>query len=536
VTEPADGRTTLIAVSLVVIGAVVPYLTAVKGHFVIDDAPLVEHSAGLSAEGSLTAALTQPSFGPAVYRPLWRAGFAVQRELFGIDPRGYHLVSIVFHVFCSVVLYFVLLRLLRQESGRPAFLGALVFAVHPVHVEAVAWISAVCHVQATALCLLALLGYLEWQKNPRWYLLTGSVLCAACAVLFQETAVVLPILIVVTDLCRQRRPRVALWLPYLAISFSYLVLRRAVLGAALPFQLDSIESALRIPEFAVAYVKSLLVPFPQFMFLKVVPAGFIGGWSYLLASAVVVVCILLMVSRSGNRVMAIQGVLWFLISMLPPLYAAFHDEAIFALRLLYLPSIAIAIVVASAATRGSVVWRHSFASTVVLLSVAGAVATSYANGGWANDEVVYRRIIDFAPSDINAHDALALHYRDLGRTDDAVALYHRIIRLTEGTRRAEALAEIGAAYGEAGSLDSSREAYLEARAIDDRLATAWLGLGNLAFLEGRLPDAISNYSAALERDPENYEACVNLALVYRQTGDLRRALAFERRARNINRY
>jgi hypothetical protein len=535
VTEPESGRMTLIAVTLLVIGATVPYLTAVGGQFVIDDAPLVVNGASLSEGGSISAALTQPSFGRAVYRPLWRVGFAVQRELFDLDPRGYHVVSILLHALCSVLLFFLLLRLLEENSTLPAFLGALMFSVHPVHVEAVAWISAVGHVQATALCLLALLGYLEWRKKPRWMLLIGSILCAACAVLFQEIAVVLPILIIMLDFGRSRRPKMEPWLAFLAVAASYLVIRRAVLGAALPFRVESVDSALRIPEFAVAYVKSVLVPFPQFMFLNVVPAGFIGRWSYLLAAAAVVACLSLMVSRARNRAVAMQGVLWFVISMLPPLYAAFHGEAVFALRLLYLPSIAVAIVVAWAAASGGSTWRRSMTTAVVLLSVVGGVATASANHGWLNDEVVYLRIIEFAPSDLDAHNALALYYRDNGRTDDAVASYGQIIHLSKGRRRAEAFAEIGAAYGEAGNLVASREAYLQARDIDDRLAAAWLGLGNLAFLEGRFPDAISKYSAALERDPANYEACVNLALVYRRTGDMQRALAFERRARSINR-
>jgi hypothetical protein len=412
VTEPESGRMTLIAVTLLVIGATVPYLTAVGGQFVIDDAPLVVNGASLSEGGSISAALTQPSFGRAVYRPLWRVGFAVQRELFDLDPRGYHVVSILLHALCSVLLFFLLLRLLEENSTLPAFLGALMFSVHPVHVEAVAWISAVGHVQATALCLLALLGYLEWRKKPRWMLLIGSILCAACAVLFQEIAVVLPILIIMLDFGRSRRPKMEPWLAFLAVAASYLVIRRAVLGAALPFRVESVDSALRIPEFAVAYVKSVLVPFPQFMFLNVVPAGFIGRWSYLLAAAAVVACLSLMVSRARNRAMAIQGVLWFVISMLPPLYAAFHGEAVFALRLLYLPSIAVAIVVAWAAASGGSTWRRSMTTAVVLLSVVGGVATASANHGWLNDEVVYLRIIEFAPSDLDAHNALALYYRD----------------------------------------------------------------------------------------------------------------------------
>jgi tetratricopeptide (TPR) repeat protein len=208
---------------------------------------------------------------------------------------------------------------------------------------------------------------------------------------------------------------------------------------------------------------------------------------------------------------------------------------VFALRLLYLPSIAIAILVTSAVARGGALWQRSIASALVLISIVGALATSSANLGWADDEKVYGRIIYFAPSDLGAHKSLAHYYRDRGVTDKTVITFLEVARLSEGKERAKAYAEIGAAYGKAGNLVASRHAYLTATEIDDELSNAWLGLGNLAFLESRFSEAISYYFSALEWDPENYEACVNLGLVYRKTGDVQRALAFERKAKSINR-
>jgi len=150
-----------------------------------------------------------------IYQPLGWQILSVQSALWGLDPRGYHLVSVLFHAANTVVFFLVTVELLARcrpdlPSGgliTGASLAASLFAVHPLRVEAVAWASCQTYLSCALFWLLAVLVYLQAHRGegPRLWRLAGCWLLALAAMLCKATAVTLPIVLVILDFYPLRR-------------------------------------------------------------------------------------------------------------------------------------------------------------------------------------------------------------------------------------------------------------------------------------------------------------------------------------------
>jgi hypothetical protein len=212
-------RRDLASIGLVVAAAaaVAPSLC---GGFVADDHSSVLENPLVLRPGSATAVLTG-AFAPDSFgftRPLRTIEFASDVALFGDGPLSFRVHSLLWHLVATVTLLFVLRKLIGDP--RAAFVGALLWAVHPAQVEPVAWISARGDVAMGACALLSILFAL---RSEGWDLsLAASLVAAAAAMLYKETAVVLPLVVAAlrwTGLCRARL------LPYVGLCASYALWR-----------------------------------------------------------------------------------------------------------------------------------------------------------------------------------------------------------------------------------------------------------------------------------------------------------------------
>ncbi len=164
-----------------------------------------------------------------LYRPLRTALYALTYRWGGLDPAAYHLVGKTMNALTVAALYALLILLFENRGA--AFWGALLFAAHPVHTEKVTFITSTFDIPADLLWLSALVLYVLHRKRQPPFALTASVLVFAAALLFGETAAVLPLVIVLYDLTMGRRDKkAALWIPYFAVLAAYLIIRTSVLG------------------------------------------------------------------------------------------------------------------------------------------------------------------------------------------------------------------------------------------------------------------------------------------------------------------
>ena len=174
------------------------YTPAISGQFIWDDDDLVSENLNLRSLEGLKNIWSDPNTSVQYY-PLTFSVFWVEHQLWGLNPAGFHLVNILIHIFNAILVWF----LLRQLSVPGSFLAAIIFAVHPVHVESVAWISELKNVLSGLFYLLAVLAYLKFNplnsnktaSNAQWFYRL-SVFFFICALLSKTVTATLPVLIV----------------------------------------------------------------------------------------------------------------------------------------------------------------------------------------------------------------------------------------------------------------------------------------------------------------------------------------------------
>lgn len=415
------------------------YLPGVTGQFAIDDYRFIarnEHNLALLASAPLRF-FTDPSTNSVegdgdIYRPLRTFFFAVDHACFGLDPLPYHLHSMALHTLVVVLLYLLLRRTLEPTAG---FLAALLFAVHPLCTEAVAWISGRSDLEA-AVCVLAALLFARRAESGRGLL--APLLVAALAGLAKETAVMLPGLYLVEHRLREGHLGRRAALPfallcagvivYLAIYVS--VRQRGIVGQVdfyggdflhhLPFGLIGLARMLRLtllPTGLNYYHEPAL-----FLPLRAIDVA-LAVTGLLIALLLAVVC--------RRRSPAVTwGIAWFFLAIVPAANVILPLRTVLAERFAYLPLIGIVLALAALLLRVTRAARPAVGWSLLALVVAAAgTATAARAAQWRTNESLYRATLRHWPRSYSASLGLAVTLAQQGRTDAALAAYRRAAEL-----------------------------------------------------------------------------------------------------------
>ena len=428
-------------VLLVVLAVALAYANSLLNGFAYDDVGIIVRNPVVTGPGSaadIWMGPYWPAFGEylGLYRPLTIASFTLQWAAFDGQPWAFHAVSVVQHAIVSLL---VLALLRRLASSDAALLGALLFAVHPVHTEAVANLVGQAELVSAAAVVAACWIWLA-RDGARWRLPAVAALYAI-GVLAKEHAIVLPALLVLLDLGTGRARDVRSYarstapgLVLLAgVAIGMLALRVAAIGSivggdagpALPFLRGEgrLLSALRVwPEYA------RLMIWPWDLSSDYSPAVILppDGWSaqVLLGALILLALIgLALTTRSRPRVGVPAG--WFLIAVLPVSNLLFPIGVLLAERTLYLPSVAIAIAAAHAwdalvARSPGRVRALALAGTVVL--IAFGARTALRNPAWKDSAAWARTLFIEHPESYRAQWEAA--QVSMGQGDTAAAVDH----------------------------------------------------------------------------------------------------------------
>ena len=396
------------AMALVLLAGLV-YAHALGGAFIWDDEYLYFDNPRLFKETIISVfspdvyPVQQESAQYMVYRPLQFLAHSWLARLFGLQPFGLHFASLAVHAAAAVLAFLLLLEFVEI---RVAWIAAALFVVHPVHVEAVAWMAAFSEVLAGALMLLSLYALVRAQRGPRW-LLAVSYLAAAMAFLTKETALALPLM---AALFVRRRA----W-PLFAIAGGALLLRFATLGhgvAGLP-QRPLLGHLHVIAAAALQYTKKLIWPWPLApeYHLAHPPAAWV---------AFAIVCALAAWAATRYREMRVALLLVFL-PMTPVLASSVVLPAMRQAqdRYAYVAVLGLALLIGCAArTRAATV-----AATAVLL-VWGALSV-VAIHNWRHTETLWTHTLRVTPSSKTAVMSLGYLYYTTGRFAEADRIYQQ---------------------------------------------------------------------------------------------------------------
>jgi tetratricopeptide (TPR) repeat protein len=507
------------AAALVVLAALA-YGPVLRAGFVWDDDVLVTKNALLRGWDGLAAIWLRPG-STLQYYPLTFTSWWAQYHAWGLVPVGYHVVNVVLHGTSAAVLWLVLLHL-----GIPgAWTAAAVFALHPVHVESVAWVSELKNVQSGLFYLLAALAYLRWalpdDAAPRARLYALSLVCFSCALLSKTVTCTLPAALALVVWWKSGRVsrRQALGLVPLvavgALAASVTAwLERHYVGAAGEEWTLSFPARCLVAGRALWFYAAKLV-WPSglsFVYTRWTIDPSVGWqWIFPLAAVAVVVVLAVLARRVGRG--PLVAVLLFVVTLAPAL--GFADVypmrySFVADHFQYLASIAL---IAPLVALGTMTIRRIAPAAerpvAAVLVVALAILVSRQARVYETPEALWRATLAHTPSAWMAHNNLGLVLEESKRLDEAAEHFREAIRLRPAY--AEALYNLGNVLAAQGRLAEAAEQYGRALALDDRFAVVHNNLGNVLVMLGRVAEGRRHYVRALELDPGYTAARENLA-------------------------
>ena len=529
----------------------VVYSGTLSFEFVWDDWPQIVNSPLIRSWSNLPRAFGSDLWyhvarHQVYYRPLFVAWSMLNYTLFGLQPWGWHLGAVLLHVG-AVLAVFWLARRLGLEYWT-ATLAAAIFALHPVHIEPVTWVSAASDTMVTMFAALAFTAFLDardrerhpdFKKRAAWWIL--SLVLLMCALLTKEMAVVFAALVGIYAWLHPAEEKASLVkrtlgaaieaAPYAAVTLAYALLRKhALLHAAGQFDPSHgiIDVARTLPLVLSIYLRQLLLPVGCTA-LYYTPYVTTASLSQVVLPAAVLGAILLGLwywnRREGNSIVAFAG-LWLLIGLAPALYLRNFGNGDFVRdRYMYLPSIGFAILAALGLCRlpSFKKWNAQVvqvAAVVVLCS--GYVFASLAQQVyWGNDLLLLVRGQSLYPGNPYAMAGLAKEYSQRGAHDRAIALAEAVVRdHPEYGYGPLALAE---SYIRAGRFAEGR-IWLDR--VNPDYAKSEVGMAGLAGLYGQMGDyerALALCSEILEKEINLYSALYNCGNVHLMHGQYKEA-------------
>ena len=500
--------------SLVVAGAAVAGAARTLGNgFVYDDVPQVVRNEWIRDLSRLPEALLSGVWrfeGTAsnYYRPLMHLLHTGCYQLFGLSAPAFHAFNVLLHASASVVLFFMLQRVLSEASAierpgpdqalRPgpqpepwtiAVCGAAasLFAVHPALTEAVAWVSAVPELSFT-LCALAAL--LLSRPHPRRGLsLRREVAAASCffvATLGKETAFAVPAIVAVWDLTLDApRPRfremIRRLLPFAIAAIASVLLRVAALGHLAPLarhsELDAWHIALNGAALFARSLWTLLVPVHLSAYHPFDPVRSLTDARALAGLAAVLgLAAALGVAWRRNRA-TVAGLAACGLGLLPVLYVPVLGENAFAERYLYFPATGLALAVAAVAGGTRVpARRRLLAATWAAAAIVCLAATISRSAAWHDDLSLWSDAVHKEPAAAVARYNLGVFLERAGRFEEAAAAYREAIRLQPAAVAWNGLARVSERLG---LRDEARAAWARSLELAPDDAEARLGLERL---------------------------------------------------------
>jgi len=534
-------RIPILRAALILASILAVYWQALGGGFLWDDDVYVTANAALRSPAGLAHIWKIPP-STRQYYPVTFTAFWLEYRLWADSPFGYRLVNLLLHAANALLVW----RLLRRLEVRGAFVAAWIFAVHPVHVESVAWITELKNVLAGLFSLLAALAWLHHLDDRRRSGLLLSALCFALALLSKTQVCGLPlILLLLTWWKRPERLRQAL-LPLAAL---------AVIGLAgglttVWFEAGSGEVLYPMPRLSP--LDRVLVAGRALWFYVVSffwPArlrAIYGNWSVAasdplqLLAALSAAAALAATWAARKRIgkAPFVGLASYVVCLAPGLgFVDFHFMrfAFVADHFAYLasiPLIALAVAAAARATEllpRSIVPRLRAAAACLVVAALGAIA---AQRSLVHDDAerLWRDNIERDPRAATAYNHLGTVLYNRGRVDEAIEAFRSAASIDPAL--ADPQHNLGLALQRQGRLDEAMVQYAAALRLrpDSRVVRNSMGVTSLA--KGDQDAAIAYFSAAIERDPGYAPAHNNWGAVLFQRGEYESARAhFETAAR-----
>ena len=541
------------ALALVAFGllVVVSYLPAMLwGSFIWDDNIYIKTDPVREISG-----LWQIWFSPSAiesedhYLPLTYTTFWLEHKLWGYDPTGYHIVNVLLHLANTLLLW----HLLRRLAVPGAWVVAAVFAVHPLHVESVAWVIERKDVLSGLFYLAAVLTWMRFVEQPRPGRYACSLTLYAAALLSKSIAVTLPVALLIGHWWRQRRVTetdLLRMVPFFMVGLAYVVgdlsFSRSVNPVSLDYSLT--ERTLLAARVLWFYTGKLLWPtglaviYPHWDLRVADPLA----WGYLIAAVALAVALWYFRSRIGHGPLA--GALFFAVTLSPVLGFVDHGymkSAFVADRFQYLAGIGVMAVVIGLAAYGvrrlSSLWQKSALGVAAVALVVLGILTWRQASIYRDEETFNRHIIALNPQARSAHLHLGNALYEQERYEEALDAYH--VAIAQRPNYAKVHVALGSALNKLGRFEEAEIHLSRAIVLDQKVNHSHLRLGNALYGQERYEEAVDAYRVAIEQRLDDSAAHSNLGMVLNKLEryeeaetHLRRAIELDSKTKDSHRH
>ena len=500
------------AILIITFFAYIPTLSA--GFVTLDDGDYVTDNYLLKSFSNLNAILSTPVQGN--FHPLTMFSLAINYQISGMNAWSYHVFNLLLHLI-NCVLVFRLAMMLSRNNIIISLTAAILFAIHPMHVESVAWVSERKDVLYSVFFLAGLISYTKFVDSSSKKQYVWTVLFLTLSLLSKPAAVIFPLTLFCIDLLKKRKLNLKLLIekiPFfiLALIFGIItMINQKAVGATGQESFDIVPKILFGFYGIMMYVLKMIAPFSLAVFYpfppinKPLPVEYYIGPVFFIALAV-----LFYYGLKKERIIAF-GILLYLVNLLLVLQFLPVGSAVIAERYTYIPYIGLFFVVGWLIEKISKANTTRAYSIIFVLAIFFSIFTFKQAGVWKNGATLWEHTIKTQPSS-KAYANRALLLRRDNNYPLAIEYYKKAIQLNKIDH--EAYGNLGNVYFDLQKPDSAFYNYRYAISLKPDYHPAMDNMGAMFAVVGQYDSAIKYFTRAIEVKPDYKPAYSNRALAY----------------------
>jgi len=464
------------------------------------------------------------------YQPLHILSYMLEYSVFKLDPYGYHLVSLLMHAAVTVIV--VWFTFVFSEKKLIAIITGLLFAIHPMHVESIAWAAERKDLLYAFFFFASLTAYLYYIRNTEKKInLWWSFLLFALAIFSKAMAAALPPVLVLTDMYFRRKLNGKVILekvPFFLLAF--IMGAVSVYASSRDGSIDTNKTYNFFDRIILAHANLV-----QYYVKLVAPLNLSGfypypdktgsalPWFYYLAPLVVLIMVVLVIRSLKQTRIIFYCTGFFLLTVFLVLQLLPVGPTIFSERYSYIPSAAFFMLAAYGMdfiiekNKQKSIVAYSLYAVVAIYSIWLSVIAHDRCLVWKNPDTFWTDVIAKAENVPIAYNNRGHYYNKNGKKEEAMADFNKALSLNADYDMA--LFNRGSQYGERGQFKESLADLDKAIRINGKLSEAYKMRGQVYAMTGRSQEALADFNKALALNPEFAEVYFNLGIFYYNAGN-----------------
>jgi len=485
------------------------------------------------------------------WHPLTWLSHMLDFELYGLDPTGHHWTNLIFHMANALLLFFILQRM-TGAIWKSAFVAAL-FALHPLHVESVAWVAERKDVLSTFFGMLTISTYITYVRKKNLLRYSLVFIFLSLGLMAKPMLVTMPFVLLLLDFWPLKRLKLTLnqasdqtsnllhlireKIPLLVpVVISAILTLIAQYSSALK-TLESFPLQTRVANALISYMSyiyntlwplhlSIFYPFQE---------NAISFWHASGSALMIAVLSVVAVNTVKKYPYIAVGLLWFFITLFPVIGIIQVGDQAMADRYTYMPLIGVFIIFTWGGSDIIKKWTHE---NIMLAVIAIAVLSLLAmlsflqTAHWKNSVTLFRNAVKVTENNWLAHNNLGIALFGEGKLDEAIYHCKKALSIRPGT--VKALKNLGAAMSHKGNLEEAAQYFSKALVMNSEDFDAHNKLGGILAKQGNHDKAIRHFAEAIRINPHYASAYNEMGIILAEKGKLKKSNDFFLKAIQIN--